>query len=182
MTDKGNHTISLEISTSTSNKVGFYSALLTTMITLITLGLGMIAIPISGANCPADCMEYPYLDTVSQYPRDYLWMYAAIFMLLAYLALMASIHHYADRQKAVFSQIGLSLATIAAPVTMPPATRSGDIVSETVTGRASLVTWTTSQFLTDSPRVTRSIRLRSSSRVSSGARNVANDPWTSGSE
>lgn len=30
------------------------------------------AIPISAANCPADCVGYPYLDTVPQYPRDFL--------------------------------------------------------------------------------------------------------------
>jgi len=101
---------------SNSNRVGFYSAILTAVITIITFALAMTAIPISGANCPGDCVEYPYLDTVSQYPKDFLWMFAAMLLVLVYVALMASIHSYADNRKKGFSQIGLSFAMIAAVV------------------------------------------------------------------
>jgi hypothetical protein len=101
---------------SNSNRVGFYSAILTPVITIITFALAMTAIPISGANCPRDCVEYPYLDTVSQYPKDFLWMFAAMLLVLVYVALMVSIHSYADNRKKVFSQIGLSFAMIAAVV------------------------------------------------------------------
>jgi len=101
---------------SNSNWLGFYSAILSTVVAIITFGLAMTAIPISGANCPADCVEYPYLDTVSQYPKDFLWMFAALLLVLVYVALMVSIHSYADNHKKVFSQIGLSFAMIAAAV------------------------------------------------------------------
>jgi hypothetical protein len=101
---------------SNSNRVGFYSAILTAVITIITFALAMTAIPISGANCPGDCVEYPYLDTVSQYPKDFLWMFAAMLLVLVYVALMVSIHCYSDNRKKVFSQIGLSFAMIAAVV------------------------------------------------------------------
>jgi hypothetical protein len=116
MNDTDNHVAGSDLSASTSNRVGFYSALLTTIITIITFGLAMTAIPVSGANCPGDCVEYPYLDTVRQYPRDYLWMYAAILMILAYVVLMVSIHAYAAPGKRIFSQIGLSFAVISAVV------------------------------------------------------------------
>lgn len=76
----------------------------------------MIAIPISGANCPGDCIEYPYLDTLSQFPKDYLWMLPAMVMVLVYVILMVSIHHYASLQRKIFSQIGLSFAIIAATI------------------------------------------------------------------
>jgi hypothetical protein len=76
----------------------------------------MTAIPISGANCPGECVEYPYLDTVSQYPKDFLWMFPAMLLVLVYMMLMASIHSYAERQKKIFSQIGLSFATIASVI------------------------------------------------------------------
>lgn len=105
---------SSELPPTTSDLVGFYSAILTTIITIVTLGFAMTAIPISGANCPGDCIEYPYLDTISQFPKDYLWMFPAIMLILVYVILMVSIHSYAPPQKKIFSQIGLSFATIAA--------------------------------------------------------------------
>ncbi len=104
------------LSTSNSNRFGYYSAILTTVITIVTFGFAMIAIPISGANCPGDCAKYPYLDTVSQFPRDFIWMPLAILLVLAYVTLMASIHTSAPGQKKIFSQVGLSFALIAAAI------------------------------------------------------------------
>ena len=105
-----------ELSTSNSNLVGFYSAVLTTVITIVTFGLAITAIPISGANCLGECVDYPYLDTISQYPKDFLWMLPAMLLVLGYVTLMVSIHSYADRPKKIFSQIGLSFAIIAAVI------------------------------------------------------------------
>ena len=116
MTNKDGYDTTAELSTSTSNRFGYYSAILTTVITVVTFGFAIIAIPISGANCPGNCVEYPYLDTVSQFPRDFLWMPLAIVLVLAYVTLMVSIHSYASRQKKIFSQVGLSFALIAAAV------------------------------------------------------------------
>jgi hypothetical protein len=99
-----------------ASRVGFYSAVLTTIVAIVTFGLAMTAIPISGANCPADCVDYPYLDTVAQYPKDFLWMPPAMLLVLVYVALMVSIHSYVGRQGKVFSQIGLSFALIAAAI------------------------------------------------------------------
>jgi hypothetical protein len=53
--------IDTNIPTWTSHQVGFYSALSTAIITLITFAFAMTAIPISGANCPGGGIEYPYL-------------------------------------------------------------------------------------------------------------------------
>ena len=99
-------------SNKTSNLVGFYSAISTVVLTLSTFVFAMMAVPISGANCPEGCVEYPYLDTIAQFPRDYLWMYLATSMLISYLILMVSIHSYAPEEKKIFSQIGLSLSMI----------------------------------------------------------------------
>lgn len=105
-----------EHGTITSLQVGFYSAILMVIITLITFGFAMMAVPISGANCPADCITYPYLDTLSQFPKDYLWMYPAIILILIYVVLMTAIHAYAGRGKKIFSQIGLCFAVITAAI------------------------------------------------------------------
>jgi hypothetical protein len=116
MANKGCYSTTSDTSTSSSNRFGYYSAILTTVITIVTFGFAMAAIPISGANCPGDCVEYPYLDTVSQFPRDFLWMPLAIMLVLAYVTLMVSIHAYAPGQKKIFSQVGLSFALIAAAI------------------------------------------------------------------
>jgi hypothetical protein len=100
----------------TENRVGFYSALATAILTAITFGFAMIAIPISGANCPGDCVKYPYLDTVSQFPRDFVWMFFAILLILSYVMLMVALHSYAAPAKKIFSQIGLVFAILTAAV------------------------------------------------------------------
>lgn len=113
---KDSYVTGSELSTTTSSLVGFYSAILTTVMTVVTFGFAMTAIPISGANCPEGCIEYPYLDTISQFPKDYLWMFPAIILILSYVILMVSIHSYASQQKKIFSQIGLSFAIITAVI------------------------------------------------------------------
>lgn len=102
--------------TRTACRFGYVAAILTTVITLVTFGFALAAIPISGANCPGDCIGYPYLDTAAQYPRDFLWMPLAMAMLLAYVALMASLHVYAAEPTKIFSLVGLSFSLIAAGV------------------------------------------------------------------
>ena len=95
-------------------RVGLYAAILTALITLITFGLAITAVPISGANCGENCIDYPYLETISQFPGDYLWMLPALVMLLSYVVLMAAVQAYASPAKKIFGQIGLSFAIMAA--------------------------------------------------------------------
>lgn len=99
-----------------SNSVGFYAAIFTVIMTVVTFGFAITAIPISGANCGDLCIEYPYLNTLSQFPKDYLWMPLAIILTLSYLVLMVAIHVYASSQRKIFSQIGLSFALLATMV------------------------------------------------------------------
>ena len=99
-----------------SHSVGFYTAIFTVIMTVITFGFAITAIPISGANCGELCIEYPYLNTLSQFPKDYRWMPFAIILTLSYLVLMVSIHAYASNRRKIFSQIGLSFALLATMV------------------------------------------------------------------
>jgi hypothetical protein len=99
-----------------ANRIGLYSSILTVVMTLVTFGLAITAVPNSGAGCLANCFEYPYLDTLSEFPRDYLWMPPAMVLVVVYVVLAVSIHAYAFPQKKVYGQIGLSFALIAAGV------------------------------------------------------------------
>lgn len=97
-------------------RFGNHAAILTTVITILTFGFAITAVPISGAYCLENCVEYPYLDTFSQFPKDFLWMPLAILLVLAYVTLMVSIHTCAPEQKKIYSQVGLAFALMAATI------------------------------------------------------------------
>ena len=90
-------------STVTANRVGQYSAILTVVMTVVTFGLAITAVPNAGAGCREDCVGYPYLDTLSEFPGDYLWMPPAMILLVLYVVLVSSIHAYASPQKKVYA-------------------------------------------------------------------------------
>jgi hypothetical protein len=103
-------------STNNALQVGFYASLSLVILTLITFGFAMMAIPPSGPYCPGDCMSYPYADILSYYPRDYYWMYFAVFQLFAFLVFMASNHCIAPAQKSIFSFISVVFAIVSATI------------------------------------------------------------------
>ncbi len=106
----------VESSQAVTRRVGFYAALLTCIMTIVTFGLAITAIPISGANCLENCIDYPYLNTVERFPQDYRWMLPALLLVLAYFVLMVAIHADAEAPRKIFGQIGLSFATITATI------------------------------------------------------------------
>jgi hypothetical protein len=99
-----------------ANRVGQYSAILTALTTVVTFGLAITAVPNAGAGCKENCVQYPYLDTLSEFPGDYLWMPPAMILLVLYVILVVSIHAHAAPEKRVYGQIGLSFALLSAVV------------------------------------------------------------------
>jgi hypothetical protein len=116
MTNDDNPVAGTASSTTPSYHVGLYSAILTVLITILTFSLAITAIPNSGAGCTENCVEYPYLNTLSEFPRDYLWMPPAMLLIVVYVTLVVSIHTYAAPHTKIYSQIGLSFALIAAGI------------------------------------------------------------------
>lgn len=99
--------------TNTASKVGFYAAILTTLLTVVTFIIAFNTPPLSGPGCTAGCFSYPYSDIASRFPRDYYWMYPAILLSLVYYILMVSAHYFAPVERKVFSQLGISFALIS---------------------------------------------------------------------
>jgi hypothetical protein len=97
-------------------KFGLYSSLLLVIMTIITWSFAMIAVPPAGPYCPGDCMSYPFLDILSYYPRDYYWMYLAVFQLFAYLLFIVSIHFIASIEKKLFSFVSVAFSLISSIV------------------------------------------------------------------
>jgi len=105
-----------ERSMASASRVGLYSAILTAITTAVTFGLAITAVPNAGAGCQENCVGYPYLDTLSEFPGDYLWMPPAMVLVVLYVVLVSSIHAQVTPQKRVYAQIGLSFALLAAGV------------------------------------------------------------------
>ncbi len=97
-------------------KTGFYVSIFLTVITLLTFGFAITAIPISGVFCVENCIEYPYLDSLSHYPKDYIWMYFAMVLIAAYLVYMVCLHSVAKEHQRIFGRIGLTFAVISSVV------------------------------------------------------------------
>jgi hypothetical protein len=97
-------------------KVGLYSSLILTVLTLLAFGFGMMAVPPAGPFCPGDCMSYPFEQILDYYPRDYYWMYIAVFQLMVYVIFTVSIHYNAPAERRIFSATGTAFALISATV------------------------------------------------------------------
>lgn len=93
-----------------------YVAAATATITLLTFGLALLAVPISGANCPGNCLSYPYLDTAERFPRDYMWMYLAVGVVLAYLLFVVALRAVGPRDRSLFGQMAVAVAGVASAV------------------------------------------------------------------
>lgn len=76
----------------------------------------MTAIPPSGPYCPGNCMSYPFPDILSYYPRDYYWMYLAVFQLFAYIIFVVTNHYIAPLEKKLYSSISIAFALISTTV------------------------------------------------------------------
>jgi hypothetical protein len=99
--------------TKTIAKVGFYSALLTALLTVFSFVIAYLTPPLSGPFCAGGCFTYPYSDIASRFPRDYYWMYPAMVLNVVYYVLMVAIHYLAPVEKKIFSHIGMSFAFLS---------------------------------------------------------------------
>lgn len=97
-------------------RVSFHSSLIIIILALTTFAVAYFTPPLSGPFCEGSCFLYPYLDTVSRFPRDYFWMYPAIALFIVYIVWMASLHQYAVEGKKVYSLAGFSFGVVSAAI------------------------------------------------------------------
>lgn len=105
--------------TSTANRLRYWTAVLTSVLTASTFALAIATPPRSGPFCTMhSCVTAPYTDVAAFFPRDYLWMYPALLVTSLFVVFMACIHQYASADKKLFSLIGMCFAVIATTVIM----------------------------------------------------------------
>jgi len=99
-------------------RLGFWLAVVTPILTIVTFGFAITAFPNSGRGCQTDCATYPFAGEIvaSQFPGDYMWMLPAMALMLLFVALIAAVHQFAPASRRVFSLVGLCLAVVAAAV------------------------------------------------------------------
>ena len=95
---------------------GYYSSFLLSILTIVTFGFAMTAIPPVGPYCPNNCMEYPFPDILLYYPRDYYWMYLAVFQLFAFIIFIVTNHFIANASKKLYTFLSISFTLISSTV------------------------------------------------------------------
>lgn len=95
---------------------GYYSSIFLTILTIVAFGFAMTAIPPSGPYCPSNCMEYPFPDILLYYPRDYYWMYIAIFQLFAFVIFIVANHFIVNHTKKLFTFLSIAFTLISSTV------------------------------------------------------------------
>jgi hypothetical protein len=92
------------------------SAGATFVLTLVTFVVAVMTSPLSGPFCVADCFEYPYLEAVARFPRDYYWMGLACLLYLAFVVLLARVLERAPVGRRVSAVLALTFGAMSATV------------------------------------------------------------------
>jgi hypothetical protein len=100
----------------TVSRLGFWLAIILSIITLASLALGITTPPRSGPFCQGDCITYPYTDAAEFVPRDYLWMYPAILIGPVFLIVLICVHQLTASDRKIFSQIAISFTILSATI------------------------------------------------------------------
>jgi hypothetical protein len=95
-------------------RVGMLSAAATAVLAAVSFGVAATTPPRTGPfAAPGTAIAYPYSAAAQFVPRDFVWMYLALLMMLAFLMLAACIRERAVHDRKVFGTIGLSLSAVA---------------------------------------------------------------------
>ena len=101
---------------SRSNAARFasWAGVSTAVLAVASMVTGVTTPPRSGPYCEAGCVAYPYTAAAEFVPRDYLWMYPTLLMVLAFVTLAGGLHDLVPGARRVFSRAGLSLSLMGA--------------------------------------------------------------------
>lgn len=98
----------------TAARMGSWVSLLTALVAITAFSIAIFTPPRSGPFCAGACVVYPYTDTATYFPRDYLWMAPGILLTPLFLALCACIDFWVPIERKLFTRVAVGLATMAA--------------------------------------------------------------------
>lgn len=92
-----------------------WSAGATAVLTMVTAVVGVTTPPRSGPMCQLkQCVTWPYTDVAAFVPRDYLWLYPAVALQMAFVVLVAVLAGTAWTDRAVPAVAAVSFAVLGA--------------------------------------------------------------------
>lgn len=132
------HPLTVTKRASLADRAGFWAASLTALLAAVSFGVAVTTPPRTGPFTAAGSeLAYPYAAAARFVPRDFVWMYPALLMMLAFLVLAACVHERAAGDRKLFGTIGLCLAVVSFTVialdyfiqlrTVQPALRRGEL-------------------------------------------------------
>jgi hypothetical protein len=99
---------------SLADRAGTWAAALTTVLAAVAMAVGVTTPPRTGPfAAPGTALAYPFTAAVQYVPRDFLWMYPATALMLAFVVLAACVHARSTGGRRLPGLIGLCLATAA---------------------------------------------------------------------
>jgi hypothetical protein len=99
---------------SLADRSGFWAAILTALLAAVSFGVAATTPPRTGPfAAPGSVLPYPYSAAAQFVPRDFVWMYLALLMMLAFLVLAACVREHAVDDRKVFGTIGLCFAVVS---------------------------------------------------------------------
>ena len=100
--------------TSRLDRTGFWAAILTALLAAVSFGVAATTPPRTGPfAAPGTAIPYPYAAAADFVPRDFVWMYLALLMMLAFLVLAACIREHSPDDRKIFGTVGLCFAVSA---------------------------------------------------------------------
>ena len=92
-------------------RMPFWAAVSTSALAVVSFGVAVTTPPRSGPFAASGtAISHPYSDAARFVPRDFIWMYLALLMMLAYLVLSACLRESAAGGRGAAGTLGLSLA------------------------------------------------------------------------
>jgi hypothetical protein len=99
---------------SLADRVGFWVAILTAFLAAVSFAVAVTTPPRTGPfAAPGSAIPYPYASAARFVPGDFVWMYLALLMMLAFLVLAACLRERAVDDHKVFGTIGLCLSAVS---------------------------------------------------------------------
>lgn len=88
-------------------------SLATALLALVTFAIAILTPPLSGPFCEGNCFVYPYHDILSRFPRDYLWMFAALPLTVSYLVMVISVYVVYSTRRRILGLTGVAFALMS---------------------------------------------------------------------
>jgi len=99
-----------------ASRLGVWVAPSTAAVGVVSLVVSVSTPVRSGPWCNDGCVAYPYTDVAAFVPRDYLWIYPEVLLVLLFVVLAACLLHWVPPQRRLSAAVAVCFAVIGAAV------------------------------------------------------------------